>query len=61
MCLLDCQRRMLQHLPFLFLKVFLHRHTNFKDYTCYLLNVKIFFSSSLRILNLCIFCIMCKI
>ena len=56
MCLLDCQRRMLQHLPFLLLKVFLHRHTNFNDYTCYLLNVKIFFSSSL-----CIFCIMCKI
>ena len=61
MCLLDCQRRMLQHLPFLLLKVFLHRHTNFNDYTCYLLNVKIFFSSSLRILYLCTFCIMCKI
>ena len=61
MCLLDCQRRMLQHLPVLLLKVFLHRHTNFNDYTCYLLNVKIFFSSSLLILNLCIFCIMCKI
>lgn len=61
MCLLDCQRRMLQHLPFLLLKMFLHRHSVLMIIHVYLLNVKILLSSSLLILNLCILCIIRKI
>ena len=44
MCLLDCQRRMLQHLPFFLLKLFIHMHNKFKDYTCYILKFNILIS-----------------